>query len=574
MADEPFDRAEFVTYFRDEAEDLLHRIDVEVLHLEDSARSGSAGPESVNALFRALHTIKGNASMLGFTEIASLAHGLESLCGDLRDGRLTISSQVVDVLLGGRDLLGRLVAGIGSGAEPPPALAEFMERMRTTADSAPVPADAESFEADVERMLAAGPQLRRAAPANVGPRRPTIRVDIERLDHLLNLVGELVVNRTRVSEIAALLARNEETEAGKTLLESVALLARTSGEIQEALMKVRMVPIGRVFERFPRMVRDVAKARGKDVRLDVRGAQTELDKTIVDEIGEPLMHLLRNCVDHGIETAQAREAAGKPRHGTISLDAYHAGNQIVIEISDDGCGIDTDRVRQRALEAGLIAHDGRLGEEELLELIFAPGFSTAREVSEISGRGVGMDVVRKTVTHLKGAFSVSTERGRGTTFVIKLPLTLAIISALLVRVGEELYAIPLDAVLESQRIERTEIRTIGGGEVIVLRDEVVPLIRVAEFFGLDIARDPNRAMTVIVDVQGRRVGLVVDAFEGEQEIVIKPLSDVIGRIAGISGATILGSGAIGLIIDVHALVAAAYASGRVARADLAVSEIG
>ncbi len=571
MPDEPFDRAEFVTYFRDEAEELLHRIDADALRLESSAATGNTDPEIVNALFRALHTIKGNAAMLGFSEIASLAHGLESLCDMLRWGRAEVSPERIELLFAGRDLLATLVAATPSDTEPPPELAPFLERLNGATHTATSEQDAETFEADVARMLSE-PAKRDVLPAMPsGVRRPTIRVDIDRLDHLLNLVGELVVNRTRVSDIAAGLAQKDDS-AGKALLESIALLARTSGEIQEALMKVRMVPIGRVFERFPRMVRDVAKARGKEVHLEMSGAQTELDKTIVDDIGEPLMHLLRNCVDHGIETPHARQAAGKPRAGTIRLNAYHAGNQIVIEMSDDGGGVDPDRVFARAVELGIVEHDERLSEQERLELIFKPGFSTAESVSDVSGRGVGMDVVQKTVTRLKGLLSVSSERGRGTTFEIKLPLTLAIIAALLVHVGEDLYAIPLDSVVESQRVEAEDIRTIQGKEVVTLRDTIVPLIRVAEFFELNVARDPEKAMVVNVDAQGRQIGLVVDAFAGEQEIVIKPLSDLVGRIPGISGATILGSGAIALILDVHALVADSYASGRVARVDLAATE--
>ncbi len=571
MPDETFDRAEFVTYFRDEAEELLHRIDADALRLESSAATGNTDPEIVNALFRALHTIKGNAAMLGFSEIASLAHGLESLCDMLRWGRAEVSPERIELLFAGRDLLATLVAATPSDTEPPPELAPFLERLNGATHTATSEQDAETFEADVARMLSE-PAKRDVLPAMPsGVRRPTIRVDIDRLDHLLNLVGELVVNRTRVSDIAAGLAQKDDS-AGKALLESIALLARTSGEIQEALMKVRMVPIGRVFERFPRMVRDVAKARGKEVHLEMSGAQTELDKTIVDDIGEPLMHLLRNCVDHGIETPHARQAAGKPRAGTIRLNAYHAGNQIVIEMSDDGGGVDPDRVFARAVELGIVEHDERLSEQERLELIFKPGFSTAESVSDVSGRGVGMDVVQKTVTRLKGLLSVSSERGRGTTFEIKLPLTLAIIAALLVHVGEDLYAIPLDSVVESQRVEAEDIRTIQGKEVVTLRDTIVPLIRVAEFFELNVARDPEKAMVVNVDAQGRQIGLVVDAFAGEQEIVIKPLSDLVGRIPGISGATILGSGAIALILDVHALVADSYASGRVARVDLAATE--
>ncbi|MHB8432489.1 MAG: chemotaxis protein CheA [Candidatus Tyrphobacter sp.] len=572
MPDEPFDRAEFVAYFRDEAEELLHRIDADVLRLEESSKSASMNPEVVNALFRALHTIKGNAAMLGFADVADLAHGLESLCDLLRTEQIPLSDSCVELLFTGRDLLTTLVASSLAAAPPPTGLREFLDRLGGVAHARDTMETAESFEADVARMLA-GESPATLAPQLPGPgRRPTVRVDIERLDHLLNLVGELVINRTRIGEIAASLARAGDDPACKALVESVGLLARTSGEIQESLMKVRMVPIGRVFERFPRIVRDIARTRGKDVRLQIAGASTELDKTIVDDIGEPLMHLLRNCVDHGIESPSIREATGKPRTGTISLNAYHAGNQIVIEMSDDGAGIDRERVRSRAVAAGITARDERLSDQELVDLILRPGFSTADAVSDLSGRGVGMDVVVKKVARLKGLFQVRSEPGLGTYFEIKLPLTLAIISALLVRVGKELYAIPLDAVTESQRVEIGDIRTVRGNEVVTLRDEIVPLIRVADVFGLPAPRDPEKAMAVIVSIQGRHVGLVVDAFEGEQEIVIKPLSDVVGRIPGISGATILGSGAISLILDVHGLVSNAYAGGKIARTELTASE--
>ena len=407
----------------------------------------------------------------------------------------------------------------------------------------------------------------------VAAKNQTIRVDIERLDLLLNLVGELVINRTRISDIAGTLGRELASRAGdglstlaKDLSESSALLARTTNEIQESIMKVRMVPIGQVFDRFPRMVRDLAKARGKEVHLEIAGAETDLDKTIVDEVGEPLMHLVRNCVDHGIEPPEVREARGKPRHGTLKPNAYHEGNQVIVEVSDDGGGIDLQRVREKAIRLGVIDESARLSDREIVELIFTPGFSTADRSPTSSGRGVGMDVVKKNILRLKGVFDVI-RAGEGTKFTMKLPLTLAIIQALLVNVAQELYSIPLDAVIESQRIDSSEVRTVHGGEVITLRGQVVPLIRVAEFFRLDAPRDPEKVMIVIVGLQGRQVGLVVDSFQGEQEIVIKPLSDVIGRIAGISGATILGNGSISLIIDVHSLVATAYGSGRVTRAE-------
>ena len=415
-----------------------------------------------------------------------------------------------------------------------------------------------------------------AAAAAAATRNQTIRVDIERLDMLLNLVGELVINRTRISDIATTLARSVSDASAKTeiaglakdLAESAALLARTTNDIQESIMKVRMVPIGGVFDRFPRMVRDLAKTRNKEVTLELNGGDTDLDKTIVDEVGEPLMHLVRNCVDHGIETPEAREAAGKPRAGLLQLNAYHEGNQVIVEIVDDGGGIPIEKVRAKAIKNGLLSESDRPTDREIMELIFAPGFSTADTVTDISGRGVGMEIVKKNITRLNGIFEIDSVQGKGTKFTIKLPLTLAIIQALLVRVADELYSIPLDSVIESQRISAADLRTVHGGEVITLRGQVVPLIRVGEFFELGNPRDPDKVMIVIVGLQGRQVGLVVDSFQGEQEIVIKPLSDVIGAIAGISGATILGNGSISLILDVHSLVSTAHNARGSARPQL------
>ncbi|MFN2449706.1 MAG: chemotaxis protein CheA [Candidatus Baltobacteraceae bacterium] len=626
MSDDLFHRSEFISYFRDEAEELLQQIDADLLHLEDYVSSGHADAALINSLFRALHTIKGSSGMLQFTAVQGLAHKLENLCDLLRKDRMPLSEGCVDMLFSGRDFLTDLVKAAIEGRDEPAELGVYSDRLDSfvavyeetsnviegTTRGNPVfegadacgaaahDVDADAFEAEVARLLE---QAQKTAPpvqemtqeADLQPApavmekskqratmHQTIRVDIGRLDLLLNLVGELVINRTRISDIAGTLehALTDKGQAAalngkakllvplaKQLAESSALLARTTNEIQESIMKVRMVPIGQVFDRFPRLVRDVAKARGKEVHLQVSGADTDLDKTIVDEVGEPLMHLLRNCVDHGIEPPAERERRGKPRAGTIALNAYHEGNQIIIEVSDDGNGIDLDRVRERGVKHGLIAADDKLSDRDIVELIFTPGFSTAEGISDVSGRGVGMDVVKKNITRLKGVFDVNTVPGAGTTFTIKLPLTLAIIQALLVRVADELYAIPLDSVVESQRVEMPDVRTVHGNEVITLRGQVVPLVRIADFFELGGERDPEKVMIVIVGLQGRQVGLVVDSFQGEQEIVIKPLSDVVGRIAGISGATILGNGSISLIIDVHSLVSEAYNSGRVARAE-------
>jgi two-component system chemotaxis sensor kinase CheA len=661
MSDELFNREEFISYFRDEAEELLQQIDADLLKLEEFVQTGETDPEIIASLFRALHTVKGSAGMLGFTDIQGLAHKLENLCDLLRKDRMPLSESVVEILFSGRDLLTELVEAAISDQASPTGVDEYIQKLdkftsiyeqtaqviegRTGPEQSfeaahaaeqqqASPSDAEAFEAEVQRLLAeaqaqknasadapaeavaatpafedehaapaaaappppppkpepAAPKAAPAAAAGASPNaeqkrssiHQTIRVDIERLDSLLNLVGELVINRTRISDIANTLERLMADKASvkggassgiiaplaKDLADSAALLARTTNEIQESIMKVRMVPIGTVFERFPRMVRDLAKARKKEVNLELNGGDTDLDKTIVDEVGEPLMHLVRNCVDHGIEEPEVREANGKPRAGLLQLNAYHEGNQVIVEIVDDGGGIPIEKVRSKAIKQGLLAESDRPTDREIMELIFAPGFSTAEAVTDISGRGVGMEIVKKNITRLNGVFEVDSEQGKGTKFTIKLPLTLAIIQALLVRVADELYSIPLDAVIESQRIDATGVRTVHGSEVITLRGQVVPLIRVGEFFGLGNPRNPDKVMIVIVGLQGRQVGLVVDSFQGEQEIVIKPLSEMIGAIPGISGATILGNGSISLILDVHSLVTTAH-NARGTRAQLA-----
>jgi len=567
---------ELLKYFQDETSELLAGIDSDLLKLEADLGRAAADSEVIASLFRALHTIKGDAGMLGFDEVASVSHALENLVDSLRGGRLGLSSETIELLFEGRDLLTATIRSGIDGTQAPPALDEYLRRLDivlAAGKDGRAGVGREEGAIDLELVPAVEPTRSVPAKELAAQRTETVRVDVDRLDQLMNLVGELVINRTRISDIAATLTRaigNGNATLGalaKELAESAALLGRTTNEIQESIMKVRMIPIGTVFERFPRLVRDLARSLNKEVELVVEGAETDLDKTIVDHVGEPLLHLVRNCIDHGIEDPGLRESRGKPRTGTIRLGAFHEGNQIIIEIEDDGAGIDLQRVRGRAIEMGLLAESEQRSDRELMQLICAPGFSTADRVDAVSGRGVGMDVVKRTVLGLKGSFEIDSVPGQGTKFTIKLPLTLAIIQALLVSVGKELYAIPLDAVIESQRVDPSELRTLHGGEVIVVRGAVVPLIRLADFLGVASSRGPNeKVMIVIVGVAGRQVGLVVDGFQGEQEIVIKPLSDVVGRIPGISGATILGNGSISLILDVHALTAA-QESGRGARAE-------
>lgn len=387
----------------------------------------------------------------------------------------------------------------------------------------------------------------------------TVRVDVVRLDTLLNLVGELVIDRTRVAQLGREFeARFQHDELVDSLLETAGHIGRITDELQEHIMKARMLPIEHVFNRFPRMIRDLAQKFGKEVRLVMEGQETELDRSVIEIISDPLIHMLRNSVDHGIEPPDQRESLGKPRQGTIRLSAHHEENHILIEIEDDGNGMDPAHLREAAVRKGILTRDAaeRLSDREALNLIFAPGFSTAKEVTEVSGRGVGMDIVRSNVQRVGGIVEVDSTPGKGTRFSIRLPLTLAIIRALLVRVAAQVYAIPLSSVLETLKIQPEMVQFVGGRPVIVLRGRTLPLVSLQAYFskdGADITascRAEEPMYVVVVGLGERQIGLVVSHLIGEQEIVIKSLSSYLGEISGVSGATILGDGRVALILEV------------------------
>lgn len=539
----PGDRGELMRYFRDECEELVAQMDGDLLQLEGLASAGQSDAERVNSLFRALHTIKGSAGMLQLNGVATLAHKLENACDVLRTGRGTLSKPLIDVLFDGRDLLTALIRCSIDGTAPPPAgVAEELQARLEAALVNPQPAPLPSQPVLVGRKEAVAAR----------GRGRTIRVDIMRLDELLDLVGELVIAKNRIVQIAAAMG---EEPGGADLSAAAARLARTTAELQESIMQARMVRIAGVFERFPRLVRDLAKASGKDVDLIIEGEDTNLDKTLVDELGEPLMHLVRNCVDHGIESPRLRRESGKPPTATLRLQAFQEGNSVVVRVQDDGSGIDLPRVKERAIAMGLLKPLDSPDEHGLLEMLFVPGFSTARTVTEVSGRGIGMDVVRRSITRLSGTLEVETKPGKGTAFTIRLPLTLAILRALLVRIGGELYALPVDGVTESLRLDPRDVRREADGEVIDNRGSPLSILRGAEFFELGTIRSSNeKTLIVVLGAGNRQVGLVVDEFIGEEEIVVKPLSELVGSIPGIVGGTILGDGAIALIIDPVALV--------------------
>lgn len=388
-----------------------------------------------------------------------------------------------------------------------------------------------------------------ASPAKKQHQSQSVRVDIEKLDTLMNLMGELVINKVRLEQIG-------QTHRMSDLMETLEQMDRVTGDLQNIVMKVRMVPVSAVFNRFPRMVRDVSKELGKDINLTIEGEETELDRTVIDEIGDPIMHLLRNSLDHGVESPDKREAKGKPRVGEVGLIARHEGNNVVIMITDDGAGIDADKIRRKAVEKGMISQDEaeRLDDADAVRLIFLPGFSTAEQITDISGRGVGMDVVRSKIEALSGHVDVETHIDEGSVFKIKLPLTLAIIQAMLVQVQDEMYAIPLGSIDSTINIEPTDIQTVQNKEVIVLRGEIIPIIRMEEALQVPHTKDSDELFVVVVHAGEAKAGIVVDNLIGQQEIVIKTLGNLFAGLKLFGGATVLGDGKVALILDVATMI--------------------
>lgn len=437
-------------------------------------------------------------------------------------------------------------------------------------------------------------QKENTAKSSTTKPRAILRVDSGRIDELLNLVSQLVINKASLQEVIGKFSVIQEYESifenlvklilgletvddkekfTKSISEKIVTFfkllkttndnlknemqnhARIINLLQEGVMKIRMVPINQLFARFPRIIRDLSRKLGKDVKLVLEGEDTELDKSIIEELNDPLMHIIRNSMDHGIEKPEERKAQGKPVAGTIKVSAKNEGNIIYIEIKDDGKGIDPDIIKKKAIEKGLISQDANLTEKEIYELILLPGFSTAEKVSDVSGRGVGMDVVKKGIEELNGTLSIDSEKGKGTTILIKLPLTLAIIQALMVNVGDEVFAIPINSIFETKRISRDEIFKVEDKTVIKIRDEIISIIFVRELFNIKSDKNLNNNLyIVVVNVGETKIGLVVDALIGEQDIVIKPLNNKLTKVPGIAGAAILGNGDISLIIDVNQMV--------------------
>jgi len=414
------------------------------------------------------------------------------------------------------------------------------------------------------KPVAAAPAPRKSEPKEEGEAKSggtveqTIRVDVKRLDHLMNLIGELVLGKNRLIKINDDVEERYEGEAFlEELNQVVSIVSLVTTDLQIAVMKTRMLPIGKVFNKFPRMIRDLSRELNKKIELEIAGEDTELDKSIVEEIGDPLVHIIRNSCDHGIEIPEIRLAAGKEETGTIHLKAYHEGNHIVIQIIDDGKGLDAEMLKIKSIEKGIITEKeaDAMSEKEAFGLIFRPGFSTATQVTSVSGRGVGMDVVKTNIEKLNGMIDIDSEVGRGTSMKLKIPLTLAIIQALLVGVQEEYYAIPLASVLETVRISKDDIYTVENRSVMRLRDEVLSLVHIGDIFEVERVFDNSEhAYVVVLGLAESKIGLIVDTLIGQEEIVIKSLGEYLKGIEGIAGATIRGDGGVTLIVDVAALM--------------------
>jgi two-component system chemotaxis sensor kinase CheA len=533
-----FDREALMQVFRDEASEGLAAMEQAVLELE--TRPDDA--ETLGALFRHAHTLKGNAASLGLGALADFAHVLEDLLERLREGRLRATTTLATLLLRAVDALEELLPLAASGVEGMPSrhqdlLGELRNRVSAGTDAAPVEPRARPVPDFTGVLEEAAPNARR-----------TLRVDLDKLDSMLNLVGELAVARGRLGQTLL------DARAGDAALDAFREAERLSDDLQNLVLETRMVALGPTFRQFARTLRDLATARGKQARLVVEGGEVEVDTRVIEKIRDPLTHMVRNALDHGVEGPEERRALGKDPLATVALRARHAGRSVVIELSDDGAGLRRERILERARERGLVGETQALGEREVHELIFRPGLSTADGVTELSGRGVGMDVVRRNVAALRGSVEVWSREGLGTTFTIRLPLTLAVIQGFLVSSGGERYVVPLDAVQECLDLP-------GGGEeratgVLDLRGEPVPYLRLRHALGAG-GRAERESVVVVTGEGGDLAGLAVDAVLGERQVVIKPLDRSLHGVAGLAGCTILGDGQVALILDVPALLAGA-----------------
>ncbi len=539
---------ELVGDFIVEAREHLGAIEVQLLTLEQDPENA----EAIHTIFRGFHTIKGLAGFLELGEVREVAHDVETVLDLARNGKLWVTPAVIDVVLAAADYLNRWLdklqaALTGSPEVVVPAPEALLERVRALLEN-PAGGGVEGAPCKTVPEASGGGQAAPSQPAGDAKRAAerTVKVDTAKLDYLVDMVGELVIAQSLVRH-APELAAHADSRLGRNL----AQMARITEEVQKTAMSMRMVTLARLFQKMARLARDLSRKSGKQIEFETAGEETELDRNIVEELADPLMHMVRNAVDHGVESPEERLAAGKPAAARVTLRASHHSGQILIEIADDGRGLDRQKILRKAVEKGLVEEGAELSDNDVYNLIFQPGFSTASRVTDVSGRGVGMDVVRKHIQKLRGRIEIRSEPGRGTVFSIKLPLTLAIIDGLVVGVGGRRYIVPIYAVREMLRPSPEQVtRVENRGETVLVRERLLPLVRLHRVFGVEPrSAEPSESLLIVAEAEEKLFCLMVDDLIGKQEVVIKSLGESLGTIPGIAGAAILGDGRVGLILD-------------------------
>jgi two-component system chemotaxis sensor kinase CheA len=593
------DDVEIVKEFLVESNDHLDDVESKILELEKNPED----VDLINSIFRPIHSMKGSAGFLGLQDIGKVSHELETLLDEARKAKIIITSEIIEILYEGVDILKKLREAVakkmdnkgasGDVIEYHPLLSKIsiilgLNQDTVQKEKAPGNPPKEKYigeilvesgdiskeqleialqeqgqgqgqgqrlgEILVEKGIITPEKINSALKVQsvVGkPSSETVKVDTQKLDNLINLVGELVIANALINDGLG----NTTNGSNKNLSH----LNKIVKDIQDQVMCMRMVPLKSTFQKMARLVRDVSAKVGKKVQLEISGEDTELDKTVIDEIGDPLVHIIRNSIDHGIEAQNERISTGKPAEGLVRLNAFHRGGNIVIEIEDDGKGLCKEKLLKKAIEKGLIEEDASLSDQQIYNLIFAAGFSTAEKVTDVSGRGVGMDVVKKNVERLRGKVEISTVEGKGTKISIKLPLTLAIIDGMIVQVGTEKYIVPMLSIEKSIRPKKEDVSTVQQrGELINVRGSLLPMVRLHNLYNVQPKKtNPWEALVLIVEGEGQRCGILVDDLLGQQQIVIKSLGEQFHNIRGIAGSAILGDGRIGLILDVGGIMSMA-----------------
>ncbi|MEW6507424.1 MAG: chemotaxis protein CheA [Bacteroidota bacterium] len=559
---------EIVDSFLLETKEILEKLDVDLMLLEKS-------PDDVdllNKIFRSFHTIKGTSGFLGLEKLPEVTHKCEDILNKLRKSEVKLNTSLMDGIILGYDTIKSLLRKIeeekNEEVEVDNVISTLIDLLANinndglseTIQMNEIVENQQSDSDGEEKMLseAVKETAVKTNTSEIKKTENTIRVDVDRLDALLNIASEIVLGRNRLSQLNSQYSlENEGSQFAKDLGDATKQIDLMTSELQLVVMKLRMIKIGKVFNRFPRVVRDMCKDLNKEVDLIINGEETEVDKNLIEEINDPLVHLIRNSIDHGVEPPAVREAKGKRRKGTVVLSAEHEGNNIAIKVTDDGKGIDPEMIKEKAIAKGFISREKakELSKQEAYNLIFHPGFSTAEVVTNVSGRGVGMDVVKTNVAKLRGTIAIESELGIGTTMILRLPLTLAIISGMIVKSHQQAFVIPLHSVIEVLRVSTDDIKTVKGKEVINLRDTILPVVSLDQLISHNGNGHNDFKWQYIVEVgiAEKRFGIKVDELVGQQEVVIKSLGEYLGKIEGIAGSSIMGDGTVIIILDINEL---------------------